>query len=44
MLPVSNAFYDEKDVLFEKYSFDDVKLNVGFTTQDFSRSNKEYRF
>ncbi len=44
MLPVRNAFYDDKDVLFEKYSFDDVKLNVGFTTQDFSRSNKEYRF
>jgi hypothetical protein len=44
MLPVGNAFYDDNDVLFEKYSFDDVKLNVGFTTLDFSRHNKEYRF
>lgn len=44
MLPVGNAYYDDKDVLFEKYSFDDVKLNAGFTALDFSRSNKEYRF
>ena len=43
-LPVINAFYDDKDVLFEKYSFEEVKLNPGFTTTDFSRYNSEYRF
>ena len=44
MLPVVNAFYDDKNVLFEKYSFGEVKLNVGLTARDFSRYNDEYRF
>jgi hypothetical protein len=44
MLPVANAFYDDKNVLFEKYSFGEVKLNVGLTARDFSRYNDEYRF
>ncbi len=43
-LPVGNAFYDEKDVLFERYYFTDVKLNVGLTDMDFSKSNKKYQF
>jgi len=43
-LPCGSAFFDEKDALFEKYSYTDVKLNPGFTDTDFSRSNKEYRF
>ena len=44
MLPVGNVFYDEKDRLFEKYSYTDVKLNIGFTEKDFSRHNEKYRF
>jgi hypothetical protein len=44
LIPVANAFYDEKDVLFEKYSFTGVKLNAGLTATDFSRYNDEYRF
>ena len=44
MLPVGNFFYDDKGVLIEKYSYTDVKLNVGFKDSDFSRSNDKYRF
>lgn len=44
MMPVANAFYDERDILFERYSFTDVKLNVGLTAADFSRDNEAYRF
>ena len=44
MLPIGAAFYDEGDVLFERYSYSDVKLNVGLTPLDFSRENKAYRF
>jgi len=44
LLPVGAAFYDEHDVLFERYSYSDVKLNVGLTPLDFSRENKAYRF
>jgi outer membrane lipoprotein-sorting protein len=44
MLPLGNVFHDEKGILFEKYSYTDVKLNVGFTDEDFSRSNEKYRF
>ena len=29
LLPVANFFYDERDVLFEKYTFTDVQLNPG---------------
>ncbi len=44
LLPVGAAFYDERDVLFERYSYSDVKLNVGLTPLDFSRENTAYRF
>jgi outer membrane lipoprotein-sorting protein len=44
LLPVGAVFYDEHDVLFERYSYSDVKLNVGLTPLDFSRENKAYRF
>jgi len=44
LLPIGAAFYDEKDGLFERYSYSDVRLNVGLTSLDFSRENKEYRF
>ncbi len=44
MLPVGNLYYDQKNVLIEKYTYTDVKLNVGFTGVDFSRSNEKYRF
>jgi hypothetical protein len=43
-LPVRNVFYDENNTLFEKYSFNDVRLNVGFTPEDFSRYSEKYRF
>ena len=43
-LPIGAAFYDENDLLFEQYSYSDVKLNVGLTPLDFSRENKAYRF
>jgi len=44
LLPVGAAFYDEKDLLFERYSYSDVRLNVGLTPLDFSRENTAYRF
>ncbi len=44
LLPIGAAFYDEKDGLFERYSYSDVRLNVGLTSLDFSRENKAYRF
>jgi outer membrane lipoprotein-sorting protein len=44
MLPIGASFYDERDVLFERYAYSDVKLNVGLTPLDFSRENKAYRF
>jgi len=44
LLPIGAAFYDENDVLFERYSYSDVRLNVGLTPLDFSRENKTYRF
>ena len=44
MLPIGAAFYDENDLLFERYSYSDVKLNVGLTPLDFSRENTAYRF
>ena len=44
LLPVANFFYDERDVLFEKYTFTDVKLNPRLTAMDFSRYNEAYRF
>ena len=44
MLPVGAAFYDGEDQLFEKYAYTDVRLNVGFTPMDFSRSNAAYHF
>ena len=44
MLPIGAAFYDERDALFERYSYSDVKLNVGLTPLDFSRENTAYRF
>lgn len=43
-LPVCNVFYDENNTLFEKYSFNDVRLNVGFTPGDFSRRCEKYQF
>lgn len=44
LIPIGAAFYDENDVLFEQYSYSDVRLNVGLTPLDFSRENKTYRF
>lgn len=44
LLPVANSFYDELGVLFEKYTFTDVKLNPRLTVMDFSRYNEAYRF
>jgi hypothetical protein len=44
LLPVGNVFYDEREEMFEKYDFTDVRLNVGLTSMDFSRHNKAYGF
>ncbi|MBI2903339.1 MAG: DUF1571 domain-containing protein [Candidatus Methylomirabilis oxyfera] len=44
MLPIGAAFYDERDALFERYSYSDVKLNAGLTPLDFSKENTAYRF
>ncbi|MGO9313245.1 MAG: DUF1571 domain-containing protein [Syntrophobacteraceae bacterium] len=44
MLPVDTAFYDDKGDLFERYVYTDVRLNVGFTSKDFSRDNSAYGF
>jgi hypothetical protein len=44
LLPVGAMFYDENDLLLERYSYADVRLNVGLTPLDFSRENKAYRF
>ncbi|MFZ0929916.1 MAG: DUF1571 domain-containing protein [Syntrophobacteraceae bacterium] len=44
MLPVGSRYFDQKDILIEKYTYTDVKLNAGFTDMDFSRSNEEYHF
>ncbi len=33
-----------RDELFEKYAYTDVRLNVGFTPNDFDRDNPAYRF
>ena len=44
MLPLGSAFYDDKNQLFERYVYTEVKLNVGFTPMDFSRNNAAYHF
>lgn len=44
MLPIGVAFYDEKGELFERYAYTDLKVNVGLTSEDFSRDNKTYGF
>ncbi len=44
LLPIGASFYDDKDLLFERYSYSDVRLNVGLTSLDFSRENGTYRF
>lgn len=44
MLPVDTAFYDDKGLLFERYVYTDVRLNVGLTSKDFSRDNSAYVF
>ena len=44
LLPTGAAFYDDNDLLFERYTYSDARLNVGLTPEDFSRENKAYRF
>lgn len=44
LLLVGIACYDEKDVLMERYSYRDIKINIGLTEMDFSRNNPEYKF
>ncbi len=44
LLPIGAAFYDENGLLFERYTYSDVRLNVGLMPEDFSRENKAYRF
>jgi outer membrane lipoprotein-sorting protein len=44
LLPIGAAFYDGKGLLFERYAYTDVKINVGLTPMDFSRRNPAYHF
>jgi outer membrane lipoprotein-sorting protein len=44
LLPFGSALYDDKDQLFERYVYTDVRLNIGFTPMDFSRENAAYHF
>jgi outer membrane lipoprotein-sorting protein len=43
-LPVGSAFYDEKDQIFARYVYTDVRLNVGLSPMDFSKYNAAYHF
>jgi outer membrane lipoprotein-sorting protein len=43
-LPVGSAFYDEKDQIFARYVYTDVRLNVGLSPRDFSKYNAAYHF
>ncbi|MBF0480882.1 MAG: DUF1571 domain-containing protein [Desulfovibrionaceae bacterium] len=44
LLPVGVTCYDEREVMQEQYSYQDVKLNAGLSENDFSKGNKDYRF
>jgi len=44
MLPTGVSFYDERDMLFERYSYTEVRINMGLTATDFDRNNKAYGF
>jgi len=44
LLPVGATFYDEKGLVFERYAYTDVRINVGLTPMDFSRRNPDYHF
>ncbi len=43
-LPVSVEFYDEKNLLFERYRYTQFQANVGLTDLDFNEENSEYDF
>ncbi len=42
-LPVYQQIYDEKGI-FQEYQFFDLKVNLNFTDEDFSKHNKKYGF
>ena len=43
-LPVSVTIFDWSESLVEEYVFRDLKINVGFTENDFDPGNPEYNF
>jgi hypothetical protein len=43
-LPTRVLVYDWDDQLVEDYTYNDLRLNPGLTSQDFDPSNKEYGF
>lgn len=43
-LPLYYAAYGEEEKLLEKYSYRDLKINVGLTDLDFEKSNPEYSY
>jgi hypothetical protein len=44
MLPIKVTVYDWSDVLYEEYTFHNLKFNVGFNDKDFDPKNNEYNF
>ncbi len=44
LLPVGVTCYDEQGALLEQYGYEDLKVNIGLTSLDFSRDNPEYAF
>lgn len=44
LLPVSIIIYDSNGELLEKYSYRQVKFNIGLTNQDFDPDNDDYDF
>lgn len=44
MMPIGVTCYDDKGNLEEQYGYKDLKVNVGLTSLDFSKANKNYKF
>jgi outer membrane lipoprotein-sorting protein len=44
MLPIKVTVYDWSDVIYEEYTFHNLKLDVGLNEKDFDPDNYEYNF
>ncbi len=44
LLPVFYAAYDKEKNLLEKYEYQELKVNVGLTAEDFDKSNPKYKY